>query len=355
MRLDFIWLWLSLLIFTSTISLAEEDKSEIGVLLPLSGELAAVGSAVSNGIALAIEKNPSGFTEIEFIYDDSRYDAKVTVSAFDIMKRREKMKLVYVWGSQTCMPVVPIAEKERLPLVCFSGDPKPGLKYVMSFNSPLADYAERISEHLGSLGSTKVAILYSQIPFYESLAIALEEQIKSKVITYIEGVTPSMQDFSTIANKLKSKDFGVVVLFFLPHQLPTMLNRILGLNYRPTILGTDNFADFEAEKNIQNLMNDARYVDMVVDRDFASAYEKKYGNKSNLTFAYNGYYFALTMVRILKGNKSIHTSEDLLKELRNCKTDDSGVGFKENPAFGQYFSFPVELKKFGSSISGEGG
>ena len=354
MKIYFVWLLLTLLVVTSTTAVAEEKRSEIGILLPLSGDLAAVGSAVSNGIAIALEKNPSSFDEIDFVYDDSRYDAKVTLSAFKKMKQREKMKLVYIWGSQTCMPVVPIAEKEHFPLVCFSGDPKAGLKYVMSFNSPLAVYASKITEHLRSLGATKVAILYSEIPFYENLAFALEEQIKAKVDTYREGVTPSMQDFSTIASKLKSKSYDVVALFFLPHQLPTMLNRMIELNYRPTIVGTDNFADFETEKNFQSLMDDASYVDMVVDPDFASAYEKKYGNKSNLTFAYNGYYFALTMAEALNGKKSINTSEDLLKELRNYKTDDFGVGFEENATFGQYFSFPIELKKFDNQIAIDG-
>jgi ABC-type branched-subunit amino acid transport system substrate-binding protein len=349
MKAVLIYFWLFLSIIMSDNVSADEDKSEIGVLLPLSGELAAVGTAVSNGIAVAIEKNPDRFDKIKFIYEDSRYDAKVTLSVFQTMTRRKNMKLLYVWGSQTCMPVVPIAEKEHFPLVCFSGDPKPGLRYVISFNSPLADYASRITEHVRSIGSSQIAIVYSEIPFYENLAVAFEEQIKPVAFTYREGFLPSTQDFSTIAKKLKSKDFQALALFLLPHQLPTMLKRMIELNYSPTIVGTDNFAELEANKNTQGILDQASYVDMVIDPDFASAYIKKYGNKSNLSFAYNGYYFALAMADSLKGNKSILTSEELISELRDYKDADSGVIFKEDPNFGQYFSFPIELKKVISS------
>jgi len=345
MKAVLIWIWLFLLIIMSDKVSADEDKSEIGVLLPLSGELAAVGTAVSNGIAVAVAKHPDRFDKIKFIYDDSRYDAKVTLSVFQTMTRRKKMKLLYVWGSQTCMPVVPIAEKERFPLVCFSGDPKPGLRYVMSFNSPLSDYASRITEHVKSIKSSKIAIVYSEIPFYENLSITFEEQIKSDAFTYREGFLPSTQDFSTIAKKLKSKNYQTLALFLLPHQLPTMLKRMIALNYSPIIVGTDNFAELEANKNTQGILDQASYVDMVVDPDFASAYIKKYGNRSNLSFAYNGYYFALTMANSLMGDKSKLTTEELISELRHYKSADSGVVFKEDPSFGQYFSFPIELKK----------
>ncbi len=341
-----IYILLCLFFWTLTsVVYAEGKELEIGVILPLSGELASIGDAVRNGITIAIKKYPAKFDGLKFIYDDSRYDPKTSLSAYKRIRQRTSVKLTYIWGSPTCVPIIPVAEREKYPLLCFSGDPKEKRKYVFSFNSPATDYASVLTGFLESTDSPDIAIIYSQMQFFESLVGALEEQIKTTQELYSESVLPSAQDFSLLVSKLKSKKFQTLALFLLPHQLPTMLKRIAIMDYRPVIIGADSFADLQMTEELKEVLGKAVYVDMTVDSDFTSEYIREYENSNNLTLAYNGYHFALMMSDVFKSKKHTLNTEDLLKELRAYKELGAGISFKEDPAFGQYFSFPVELKK----------
>jgi hypothetical protein len=45
--------------------------------------------------------------------DLTRYDAKATLSSYQKVKTPNNTKVIYIWGSPTCLPLVPIAEKEQ--------------------------------------------------------------------------------------------------------------------------------------------------------------------------------------------------------------------------------------------------
>jgi ABC-type branched-subunit amino acid transport system substrate-binding protein len=260
------------------------------------------------------------------------------------------MELVYIWGSPTCMAVAPVAERNHQPLICFSGDPKPRLDYVISFNNPASDYAMVMAQHLASLKSSpRIALIYSDIPFYGSLADALEQQLqKSHSFLHRESVLPEMQDFSSLINRLKAQQFEAVALFLLPPQIPTFARQMGTLNYHPAIMGADTFADSEAIEQAKGELDHSVYVDMAIDPNFTTAYKKKYHNESNLAFAYNGYRFAALVSDILQAEEKPFTPEALLGKLRSYKVPKAStnpIRFERTESFGQYFSFPIELKK----------
>ena len=70
----------------------------VGAILPLSGRSADYGVAAKNGIELAREENPELFSNIRFLYEDSLYDGKTTITTFNKMKSIDKANLVFVWG-----------------------------------------------------------------------------------------------------------------------------------------------------------------------------------------------------------------------------------------------------------------
>lgn len=345
---------LCLTAFTDSFAASEPEVGiEICVSLPLSGALSSIGTAVLNGIELARNEDANSFLGIEFLFEDNRYDAKATLASFDKMNGRPRMQLVYVWGSPTCMSVAAVAERDHRPLVCFSGDPKPGLDYVFSFNNPAQDYAAVMAKHLSSLTLPRTALIYSEIPFYGSLADALEAQLSNpKADFYRESVLPETQDFSVLINRLKLKQFSALALFLLPSQIPSFSKQMMTLDYHPSILGADTFSDAEAIRQSKGALSQAVYVDMAVDSTFANSYLKKYGNQNNLTFAYNGYRFALLLSDILRGQKHPLAAKALLNKMREYSVSgeqsQKAMRFESNKSFGQYFSFPIELKSVSS-------
>lgn len=97
---------------------ARAEPLKVGVILALTGPAAANGVAMKSSIELAQKDHPERFTNIQFIFEDAAYEAAQAVAAFNKLKNIDGAKLFYVWGVSFCAPIAPLAEKERLPLVC---------------------------------------------------------------------------------------------------------------------------------------------------------------------------------------------------------------------------------------------
>ncbi|MEN9921536.1 MAG: hypothetical protein RLZZ517_514 [Candidatus Parcubacteria bacterium] len=69
---------------------------KIGVLTPLSGPLAIAGEVQKNALALAQRDNPSA--KVEFIYEDSKYDPKTSLSGYEALKLKG-IKVIIADGS----------------------------------------------------------------------------------------------------------------------------------------------------------------------------------------------------------------------------------------------------------------
>ncbi len=100
-----------------------EDKTsvKIGVILPLSGDVAIYGIGLKNGMELALEKyNQENNTnkKIELIYEDSKADPKLAVSSFEKLTSIDKCNLVLGgFSSAEALSIAPIAEKNKIVLI----------------------------------------------------------------------------------------------------------------------------------------------------------------------------------------------------------------------------------------------
>ena len=92
------------------------DNIKLGIILPLTGPLAEYGVASKNGFELARKEHPDQFIEIDFVYEDSQYDPKLSISAYQKLRRDPDVKIIYSWGSNPSAPLIPIAAKECYPL-----------------------------------------------------------------------------------------------------------------------------------------------------------------------------------------------------------------------------------------------
>jgi ABC-type branched-subunit amino acid transport system substrate-binding protein len=113
--ITFIWA-LSLFIVSVALEVAAEPNTrsvfKVGAIIPLSGPLADYGDAVKNGFELARRDNPDFFNTVEFVYEDSKYDGKTSLSAFNALLARGDINLYYVWGVTPNETLLPILSKD---------------------------------------------------------------------------------------------------------------------------------------------------------------------------------------------------------------------------------------------------
>lgn len=120
------------------VSAAESNNSKpkIGVLLPLSGELAPYGRAAQNGIELAKKEQPNLLSSVDFVVEDFGYDNKLAVAAYHKLIALDKVSTIYIWGYGPSQALVPVAEQDKFPLIACSAEPtvSQNKKYVIRLN-----------------------------------------------------------------------------------------------------------------------------------------------------------------------------------------------------------------------------
>jgi len=103
-------------------SFAEQAPFTIGAVIPLTGKTADYGFAVRNGIELARSERPELFTNLKFLFEDSRYDGKTSVTIFHNLRNNDNIDLAFVWGHGPSQVLAPLAQSRTLPTVVVSGD-----------------------------------------------------------------------------------------------------------------------------------------------------------------------------------------------------------------------------------------
>jgi branched-chain amino acid transport system substrate-binding protein len=99
-----------------------KEPIKIGVILPLTGEMANWGESMKGGIELAKDEiNSKGGImgrHLEIVYEDNQAcDKALTVSAFRKLINIDKVKITMVGCSGAVLAVAPIAEENRVILL----------------------------------------------------------------------------------------------------------------------------------------------------------------------------------------------------------------------------------------------
>ena len=333
------------LIFLSS-AFSESPKLKLGFSLPLSGPLAEFGQSARNGIELARRDNPHLFPDVEFYFEDNQYDPKHSLNVFRKFQDEEHADLLFVWGSGTCLAVAALSEQSRRPLFCLSGDPKPGYKYVFSFNPPFDDYAERLKQLVLKKKFKSLGVFTTEVPFLTNLQRAFEAQVRSDnevKISFSETVTPDVQDFRSLLLKFKGTKRDAVALFLLPHQIKPYIEQSKALGVSSNYIGADTFTSSLLKTETGNLLEGAYYVDLPIKTQFVERYEATFGNQNNVTFAGNTYEYATLVASLFiqTGDKS--KIIDALRQVKNRNGVAGMFSYAERPDYGQYLQFQVQL------------
>ena len=138
-----------------------EPKVKVLAILPLSGEIAALGNSGKNGMLMALEKSP----DIDLQFEDDSGSPKNTVSALQKHLSTSRPTIVIAASSGTSKAISPILEKEQIPLIAIATDEEvsKGKKYVVNFWVTPDEEAELLIKGVRLGGGIKT--LRSFLPF----------------------------------------------------------------------------------------------------------------------------------------------------------------------------------------------
>ncbi len=88
---------------------SKSDTIRVGVILPLSGQYASIGEGIRN--AMKLSNNSS--TEIQFIFEDDKYDAKTGLSAYRKLVDLDSVDIIVSISSPTIEIIKPLINKNK--------------------------------------------------------------------------------------------------------------------------------------------------------------------------------------------------------------------------------------------------
>lgn len=345
------WMIILAAILFPAIGLADQPLNfRIGVILPLSGDMAQFGQAVRNGIALAQEIEPLLFERIQFIYQDDRYEPKASISAYQNLKA-QGINLLHVWGDHPSSAVAPLSERDRLPTLAVLTDPRPveKMSYVVRYMTQYSEYAQLLLVFLRDKGFKHIGVVHVDDPYYVNLLDGLRQNLKAgESLEIVDKFSLNAGDFKSSIAKIKRKHFDILGVYLMPGQTSIFFRQAHSLGLKLPIFGADVFESRSEIKDAGGAMSGAVYVHNIVQDWFRKIYLDKFGNDYQIAYAAIAHEFAVLAGKLFGQRPGPLDPELILRSILSFPGRDGAAGkctLRQGLTGQKYFSFPVAVKR----------
>ena len=286
---------------------ADADVIKIGAMGPLTGDLAIYGTAVDNGIKLAVEEiNAAGGIlgkQVECTFLDEKGDSTEAVNAYNRLVQNEQV--VAIIGDVTSTPSIAVAQasvQDGIPVVTATGTDASITQagenvFRVCFIDPyqgevMASYA------MNKLNAKKAAILYNASNDYSiGLTKAFEEEAAKGNLQIVakESYNKGDVDFKTQLTKIAASGADVLFLPEYYEEVAQIIPQAKAAGIEMTMLGADGWDGVkdkvQDKAQLEGALFCCGYSPESTDENlqaFIQKYKDKYGEEPK-GFAAQGY------------------------------------------------------------------
>ena len=221
-------------------SLAPISKStqfSIALINPLSGVYQEYGQECQAGYQLALSDYPDLEQRgVVFLTEDDQSTPKMTVSAFQKALAAEgELLSVHVFSSAFALPVNPLSEANKVPLVAVASHPKfvSGNPYAISSWREATHESEKFVNAFVRDSAQSVAIL----SFENDYTLAVRDYVKAglsnnNIAVVFDEIISDQVDYRALLPKLLSKKPDTIFLNVLGPSYAQLVKQLYELGYR---------------------------------------------------------------------------------------------------------------------------
>ena len=329
---------------------------KIGVMTPLTGDVASWGKMQRNATEMALsEVNSMGgihSMEVEVIYEDDQANPKIGVNAFRKLSTVDKVPIVIGSpASGVTLAVASIANVNRTPLLS-SGSTATAVgeagPYVFRIMPSDDTQASIMAEWAKELGIENIAIVYVQNAWGKGLENAFIKEFEERGGRLIlsEGVTQKNTDFRGILSKINSLKIDAIYAPLYTRGAGLMVRQAKELGIKKKILGADvyetpEFIEVAGESAEGVIFTRYGQIDSPEYQTFAKKYQDEYNSAPE---AYAGYCYDAIRIglhAIASCDKGEISGINVRKELLKIKKYNGVTGVSDfngkNSASGKTF------------------
>ena len=229
---------------------ADATTFKIGGIGPITGDTAIYGTAVQNGIQLAVDEiNADGGIngyQIEYSFEDDQNNSEKSVNAYNTRKDWGMQMLVGTVTSTPCTAVVEETHADNMFQLTPSATAVESIQYDNAFRMCFSDPSQGTvsADYIAENGlATKVAIIYDSSDTYSTgiyQNFASEAEAKGLEIVAAEAFTSdSSTDFSVQIQKAKDAGAELVFLPIYYQEASLILAQADRAGFAPKWFGVD--------------------------------------------------------------------------------------------------------------------
>ena len=229
---------------------SDSDTFKIGGIGPTTGDAAIYGTAVKNGIQLAVDEiNAAGGIngkQIEYKFEDDQADSEKSVNAYNTLKDWGMQALIGTTTSTPCTAVVEETHSDNMFQLTPSATAVDSIQYDNAFRMCFSDpnqgsaSADYIADN--KLAS-KVAVIYnSSDPYSSGIYQKFAEEAKAKGLDVVAAeafTADSKTDFSVQIQKAQSSGAELVFLPIYYQETSLILAQAKKAGFTPKYFGCD--------------------------------------------------------------------------------------------------------------------
>ncbi len=312
------------------------EQIKIGVVAPMSGNLAFLGEGIRDAMLLAQQDLGNTQYTYELIFEDDQLDSKITASAVNKLLGVNKVDAIVSFGSGPGNVVAPIAEQNNVVHLGIASDPNVAKgEFNFIHWTPPAEENKVFVEELQRRGIKKLGVFESNQQGAAAVMADLKEKLKE---TDIEIVTDQVfnvgeKDFRSIISKAKNSGAEIYLLMAFSPEVEVLGKQIkeAGINTPLTSIEA-----FELSEQV-DLFEGEWYVNAASPTgDFTTKFEAKTNENPTLgaANAYDIFNLIVAATEAFKGStkptpnqiaNELTTIKDFNGVLGNLSVDEDGI------------------------------
>lgn len=241
-------LLISGVLFSLQSAWAEGKVLKAGVILPLSGEAASVGTAMRRGLELALAESRSSSIELR-IEDDGSFNRLAAATAAHKLVDIDQVDLLLNSAMNTASVLAPIlARRKTAGVIIWDSNRRltqlPGQLYGTGYSTEgagqgMADFA------IGELGLRRIAVICAEDEWSEMIAEAFSSRLQSlggEVVLH-ERTDVSETDFRALAARMRTLRIDAVYAPLFPGALAAFLRQARAGGLDAAVLSADGLLE----------------------------------------------------------------------------------------------------------------
>jgi len=323
-----VWIWLSVILFIFVVVFVfNQTKNKqtdiiIGVMTPMTGDVASWGEMQKRATEIALQKiNSAGGIKghkIKVVYEDDQANPKIGVNAFKKLVEIDRVPIVVGSpASNVTLAVAPIANQIKVVLLSSGstatavGQAGPYVFRIMPSDevqsSIMADWAK-------NLNYIRIAVIYEENAWGRGLMEAFTKdflKIGGTIIT-IQPVDPGTTDFRNQLTKIKSLNPDAIYAPLYTRGAGLMIKQAKEIGINQQILGADVYGTPELIQAGGTAVEGVLYTTFGAYhgeeyQQLAREYKEKYGIdiETYASYCYDTFMIAIESIKRIPDGKEV--------------------------------------------------